>query len=422
MKVFIPIGCALLLLSCTKNDAVTYTADYEEYLTIHTEQHIERLATELDFWNTKIQSDSIQLIAMGKAAGLYTQLFDQTGKVSYLKQAETLWKNSADVAAIHKDSYQQALARNYVTQHRFKEALRVLEHTDEGFATSLQLFDVHLELGNDEKAKSYLDTWKDKKSFDVLIRLSKWNDHRGDLDTAIAYLESATKLVEQRNDPTLLTWAYSNLADYYGHAGRIQDSYDHYLKTLQIDPSYSYALKGIAWIIFSHEQNAEEATRIVEHIAKRKNTPDLQLFLAELAHYQGSQAKQWQHTLAYTHQVNDSDYGVMYDAYSIELLAEDEQTTHRALRLALQEVQHRPTAEIYSLLALAQLKDDRPKAALSTIETHVNGQSFEPMVQYRMAQVYKANGQTKMVNTLKEELLEASYELGPVLTQEINAL
>jgi hypothetical protein len=48
--------------------------------------------------------------------------------------------------------------------------------------------------------------------------------------------------------------------------GRIQESYDSYLKTLAIDPNYSYALKGIAWIVFSHERNTKEAKRIVEAI------------------------------------------------------------------------------------------------------------------------------------------------------------
>jgi hypothetical protein len=43
--------------------------------------------------------------------------------------------------------------------------------------------------------------------------------------------------------------------------GRIQESYDSYLKTLAIDPNYSYALKGIAWIVFSHERNTKEAKK-----------------------------------------------------------------------------------------------------------------------------------------------------------------
>jgi hypothetical protein len=40
--------------------------------------------------------------------------------------------------------------------------------------------------------------------------------------------------------------------------GRIQESYDSYLKNIRID-NYSYALKGIAWIVFSHERNTKEA-------------------------------------------------------------------------------------------------------------------------------------------------------------------
>ena len=423
MKKYISILClALLVLSCSKKDNITKAADYNVYLAMEGKDELERVHSEIAFWNTKIQPDSIQLIALAKLGGLYTQFFDQTGDITYLRKAEAVWQKSTEVAALKKASYQQALARNLVTQHRFQEALKVLENTEEGFATSLQLFDVHLELGNNEKAKTFLDTWKDKESFDVLIRLSKWNDHKGDLDTAIAYLESAATLIENETHSARLAWAYSNLADYYGHAGRIQDSYDYYLKTLQIDPHYSYALKGIAWIVFSHEKNAEEAIRIVEQIAKQKNTPDVHLLLADFATYNGNLTERLKHLQTYAEQVNNPEYGIMYDTYSIELLSEEKETAKRALELASREVALRPTAEVYSLLALAQLKDDMPAAAMNTIETYVKGQSYEPMVQFRMAQVYKANGQIEEVRQLKEELLDASYELGPLVTMAIKAL
>ena len=69
------------------------------------------------------------------------------------------------------------------------------------------------------------------------------NDHNGDLDTTIRFMEKARDKAEASKNNGLMLWAYTNLADYYGHAGRIEDSYDHYLKTLRIDPENAYAKK-----------------------------------------------------------------------------------------------------------------------------------------------------------------------------------
>jgi hypothetical protein len=42
-----------------------------------------------------------------------------------------------------------------------------------------------MELGNFAEAESNLNALKDMNDYDYLIRLAKWNDHKGDLKTAI---------------------------------------------------------------------------------------------------------------------------------------------------------------------------------------------------------------------------------------------
>jgi hypothetical protein len=54
---------------------------------------------------------------------------------------------------------------------------------------------------------------------------------------------------------------------------------------LEIDPNYSYALKGITWITFSHERNSKEALRIINAVSIRHNTPDYLLFKAEITEF-----------------------------------------------------------------------------------------------------------------------------------------
>ena len=90
--------------------------------------------------------------------------------------------------------------------------------------------------------------------------------------------------------------------------------------------------------------------------------------------------------------------------------------------LAKQEIENRPTPLSYDLFAWSLLYNGQEKEALEIVEEYVVGKTSEPEVQYHLAEIYKANGESEKVKELKEELLTASYELGPVMTSKINKL
>ena len=104
---------------------------------------------------------------------------------------------NGEKAGIHR-----SIAKNYISQHRFKEALSHLEKAnalgENKKGTQKMLFDVYMELGNYDLAEGMLTEIKDFKDFDYLIRLAKWNDHKGDLDTAIDLMEKAMSIVEMK--------------------------------------------------------------------------------------------------------------------------------------------------------------------------------------------------------------------------------
>jgi Flp pilus assembly protein TadD len=84
-----------------------------------------------------------------------------------------------------------------------------------------------MELGNFAEAESNLNALKDMNDYDYLIRLAKWNDHKGDLKTAITFMEKARdiaekKIIEQNG-------SYSNLVILWSR-WQNQESYDSYLK------------------------------------------------------------------------------------------------------------------------------------------------------------------------------------------------
>lgn len=284
------------------------------------------------------------------------------------------------------------------------------------------LFDVHMELGNYAKAEKYLDSVKNLSSFGYLIRLAKWNDHKGDLDTTIKFMEKAAERAESSKNKGLMIWSYTNLADYYGHAGRIKDSYQHYLKSLGLDPQNAYAKKGIAWIIFSHEKNPTEALRILDAVATTYKAPDYYLLKAEIAEYMGDDKSHLTNLDLYYKMVSNPHYGDMYNMYNAGLFLDETQQYDRALQLAKEEVKNRPTPETYGILAYAYLKDGQLDEALQITEREILGKTYEPGVLLYAAEIYKASGHTQEVEQLRSELLSAVYELGPSVENKIKSL
>ena len=415
---------SLLVASCSKvPEKVTHVNDYNSYLETAENEMLQLSKDDFKFWEKKYEKEPNQFTYLVKAAASQSQLFKETGSIEDLTSAAQKLIKANERTNYTKVGYLRALARNYISQHKFKESLSLLKKAEaigENLnSTQKMLFDVHLELGNVEEAENYLVKIENFKDFDYLIRFSKWSDHQGDLDNAILYLEKATKIAESTNDNGLKQWSYTNLADYYGHNGQIVESYNHFLKALQLDPNDAYAKKGIAWIVYSHERNPQEALRILNAISKNHQAPDYYLLKAEIEEYMGNSEAKAQNLQAYFTEVQNENYGDMYNKYNALLYAEDLKQTANALKIAHTEVKNRPTAQSYDLLAWTYFNQGDFAEALTIMENHVIDKTYEPEAMFHLAEIYKANGKLKEVKNLKKELLASSFELGPIVTQRV---
>ncbi|MCT8339833.1 tetratricopeptide repeat protein [Flavobacteriaceae bacterium TK19130] len=425
-KLYLTFFITALLSSCSDTKQtyqVTATSDYEAYLATNTPTK-NRIEQNQKFWSDRLEKDSTQIVALSKLAGEYEEYFQATGDVKALQTSEKLLKEALANAGRGRDGYFRSIAKNYISQHRFKEAKTMLDsaysYPDNKKATEMMLYDVHMELGNYSKANKYLGSIKDMSDFNYLIRLAKWSDYKGDLDSAIKYMEQAKDIAKASNRKPLIVWSYTNLADFYGHAGRIEEAYDLYLKTLELEPDNAYAKKSIAWIAYSYEENLEEANRILDSVMETRKSPDYWLLKAEMAEFENAPSEALQCQNKFFEMATEEGYGDMYNTYLIEQLVATDPV--QALSLAREEVSHRATPETYHLLALAHLANGNQDKALAIIQEHVEGKTFEPTALFTSAQVYKANGMTEKVAPLKEELLGARFEVGPVVSKKIRDL
>ena len=429
-NVFASMCLSVLLLGCNgqgDND-VTFATNPEDYTSFLQADPIKSYAAALEekeFWSKRLGSDSTGVGDLGPLAGAYSKLFETSGDIQHLKDAEQVYKKAITVAAIKiQDGYKRALAKNYITQHRFKDAIALLEESYAGIsnkhATELLLFDCYLEVGAYSKALQLLKKIENINQFDYLIRISKWSDHQGDLSAAIGYMEKALTIANSRKNLALQIWTNTNIADYYGHQGDIKASYNHYLKTLALQPDHAYAKKGLAWILYSKEHNITQASVLIDHLLKNHNLPDYYLLKAEMASYQGDSVLSEEYMQQFFTLANNPLYGDMYNTHKIRALVKTD--PYKALQLAQKEVDNRTTPQSYQFLALAQLASNQKQEALATITNFVVGKTSEPMALLHSAQVYKANGMLDKVTALKTALLPASYELGPEIYKQVTAL
>ncbi|MCF7561284.1 cell surface protein [Sabulilitoribacter multivorans] len=415
----------LLIVSCNNsNKNITSADDYNTYLVASENEMLHLVTEDLQFWEKKLEKEPNQFPYYAKIAASQSQIFGKTGNIKALIEAEKNLIKANERTSYNKPAYLRGLARNYISQHRFKEALELLEKAEVNGenlkSTEKMLFDVHLELGNFDLAKAYLEKVRKESDFDYLIRLSKWSDHRGNLDAAIKYMQQARDIAEASNIPSTKQWVYTNLADYYGHAGNIEASYNHYLKALELDPNDAYAKKGIAWIVYSYEKNPDEALRILNTITKTYNAPDYHLLKAEIAEFKGDETLKETELNLYNGAVNNPLYGAMYNKYNLLLFVDNPKESAKALRIANTEIENRPTPQSYDLLAWTYYNHGDTKEALEVVEKHVVGKTFEPEVLFHLAHIYKANGKLKEVKNLKKELQESIFELGPLMAKKVN--
>ena len=421
------ISITVLTMSCNSRDnQITSTEDYNSYLQTTDNTRVKQTMDDNNFWEEKLEKDTNQFPYNAKIAASQSQMFELTGTIEHLIEAEAHLTKANVKTNFDNASYLRSLARNYISQHRFKEALELLEKAEVNGekleATKKMLFDVHLELGNVIQAKKYLNTFIDHNDFDYLIRLAKWKDHEGDLASAITYMEKAMELAEYSKNDFLMQWSYANIADFYGHDGQIKKSYNYYLKALALNPQDAYAKKGIAWIVYSYERNPEEALRILNTITEYYNAPDYYLLKAEIAEFMNDENTKENSIKDFAIATENKNYGAMYNKYKVLLLADKPEDISKAYEIALEEVKSRPTAQSYDLLAWTLYKKGEYKTALKMAEMYVVGKTYEPEVLFHLATIYKANNLDEKAAELQKELLESTYELGPLMEQEIKQL
>jgi Tfp pilus assembly protein PilF len=410
------------LFSCNRNEKViTHFEDYKSYLNPAQLVSNSLLSEEEKFWEERLKKNSNDETSLAKLGSIHTELFKSSGRVEHILISDSLYMWLLKNYPQGNVEIYQSLASNAITQHNFQRAKdyaeKALALKDKRATSLLILVDVSLEIGDYARANLVLKEFKNKNSFAYLIRKAKLKDHEGHLDSAIVCMEKAYRRV--KGNKALSKWTRSNLADMYGHAGRIKDSYDLYLEVLKDNPNDDYALKGIAWIALSHDLNTKAAKAIINDLAVRKRMPEAYLMLAEIAELEGNQIEKVDQLKKFKSLASITEYKNMYHKYLATLESNEFQNPDAALAIALEEIDNRPTPQSYDLLAWTYYQQKKFDHALSIATRKVENQTFEPEAFYHLGMIYQANGNNEKASYYLNEALAGEFELGPSTSKKI---
>ena len=429
MKLFFALACvALLAAGCqSKLKTVTRAEDYERYLQLKSQSSLRTLKlinTDINFWSQRLKSGvSFDPVCRVKLAGLYAARFKVAGDIRDIHTSDSLYVLANPLIKIGSSSVYRAMAANCITQHKFKQAKlfidTALQMGDDKYASLLMQCDVSIELGDLTLAKKCLNQIEDKNDFDYLIREAKLLDHQGHLPDGIRKMEKAERQARSSNNDKLFSWVETNLGDMYGHANRFSDAYRCYLDVLKKDPEDFYALKGIAWLAFSHDKNVTAAKRILRYLSDLHPVPDYDLMLAKIAAYENDLAGKNKLLTRFLDEVHDPRYGDMYNKYVFYLSSDDTRNIDRALSIAEREVSNRPTPQSFDLLAWAKFQAGQKQQALEIEKRFVENRNFEPDAFYHLGIIYATSGNRALGRKYLGQARNSSFELGPAMADQV---
>lgn len=412
----------IIFCSCSAPGPVTDGRDYAGTLGDCHTMHADNDDSEIAFWSGRLSKRPNDVTARIGLADAYASRFDRLGKLSDLHVSDSIYKSLLEHPAAGRAGLYQKLALNAMTRHDFPGArdfiAEALKTGDRMTTSWLILSDVEFERGLQEAARHALEKYNNKNAFAYLVRHSKLLDRSGDLKGAIRSMEKAYERIA--GNRALASWTLSTLADMYGHAGRIRDAYNAYLKVLDKDPEYTHALKGIAWIAISHDRKTDDARAIVSRLlCREKRMPELNLMMAEIASIEGKvdEMKDWYSK--FMEATSDGGYNALYARSRAIVAADHFGDAGQCISIAQKEIVNRPSAQSYDLLAWGYYRTGQYEAALAIVNEYIRGDASEPEIMYHTGLILKTAGHRREGRRLLDEALAGSFELGPVITSEL---
>jgi tetratricopeptide (TPR) repeat protein len=378
---------------------------------------------EIKFWNQKIKQNPGGFIYYPKIAAAFKGRFDVIGNPKDIITAEHYLQQALLHPLLDPVPLMIQLASVQMTQHRFCDALDLLQQAEtiapKKRSLQFALADVYAELGFSDLEKDILNVYHGESDFQYSIRLAKWYDGQGDLEAAIKLLEETkNKISLQSGINKNASWLYSNLGDFYGHAGQIDRARQHYILALKKDPACWHAAQGLAWISFSSEMDLVATHQIINYVQRWCQAPALDFLKADVLATEGKTVSA--HTLRIVTVKNNEldNFGPMYVNHLMDVLLTNADNT--SLSWVNDLLNQRQTPENYAYYVQYLLNTGQNELAETIAIEEVWSQTSEPGLLFKILPSIQLN------STIRQDILtqlnQATFEIGPLVTREVAQL
>jgi tetratricopeptide (TPR) repeat protein len=427
MRFVIACICLTTLLhSCTTSatrlvDTAVADTLLENYIAEERNAGIEK---DLAFWKGRIDPSHPDLVNSTQYARQLTALFQATGHVKYLHEADSVLMAVAANFGFKDPGPYPALIRNALTRHQFKRADSLLQAAKllglRRYESASLSFDVYFEQGKIAPAKIALLQMVAGNDYGYQFRKARLKHYEGELDSALAAMETAVRIAGEQT--MLWSTAVSNLADLYLHAGQVDKAYDQYRRSLRRDPSDLHSIMGIGWIALMHDGNDSLAERIFSWAASKTALPDPYLKLLAVAEWRNDHAAEKKFAVRFSEKASAPEYGGMYHKYLIFLNTGLLQEPTAANAYALSELSNRNTPQTKAWYAFSLMKAGDIQSAEKVYKEDINGRPLEGLEHYYMAQLTRSIGKGFAFGQYVKLAKENRYDLMPGMLQILDTL
>ena len=206
---------------------------------------------EIRFWEARVDQDPADAISPTRLGGAYLQKARESGEFTYYLRAEKVLKKALERQPDHPTAL-TSLASAYLAQHRFKEALALVQPVvrrapRDGYAWGV-VGDALLETGRIAEAQAaYLKLIDLEPGLTSYSRLANLQHVKGNVDGALASLEKAAEAGRRRGLPAEnVAWCYVQMGEMNFSRGRFADAERFYLKAVRQLPNGYLPLEHLA--------------------------------------------------------------------------------------------------------------------------------------------------------------------------------
>ena len=418
LKYLLPI----LIVICSISS--TFASEYRSVIDLYNpSDELYIIHQEIKFWNQKIEQAPAGWIYYTKLAAAYKGRFDLIGNPEDILIAEQYLQRALLQPVLDPVPVMIQLASIQMTQHRFCDALDLLERAQKiapnKRSLKFALADVYGELGFATEEKTILDQYQDDSDFHYFIRLAKWYDGQGDLDYAIKLLETTKeKIGSQRGINKNASWLYANLGDFYGHAGDINRARQHYIRALKSDPACWHAARGLAWISYSNFKDMDATQKIINYIQRWCQAPSLAYLKADVLATQGNMIEANKLRASILKENNLERFGPMYVHHFIDDLLTN--TNGQSIDQVNELLNQRQTPENFTYYVQFLSASGQNQLAERVAIAEVWSQTSEPGLLFKILPSIQLNSEIR--RDIITQLNQATFELGPLVTEEVAQL